>query len=73
MPRVNRLIKKDPREVELLQRIGAAQAATGLSCKEICRRAGLQYETFRLHYRNPGQMRRFEEWAFLDTCERLTG
>ena len=72
MPRVNKLIKKDPREIELLQRIGAAQAATGLSLKAICRQANLKYETFRVHYRNPGQMRHFEEWAFLDACKQLT-
>ena len=73
MPKVSRLIKQDPREIELLRELGAAQAATGLSCREICRRAGIKYDTFIHHRRNPGQMRFFERWAFLDTCEKLIG
>lgn len=73
MPRIKPLIRQDPREKEMLQTLGAAQAATGKSYKEICERAGIQYNAFMLHKRNPKQMRHGEYWRFLDTCARLTG
>ena len=73
MPRVNSLVRKDRRETELAGDIARLQGMTGLSFKELCKKAGINYETFMRHRKNIKQMRYGELWRFTDACKREIG
>lgn len=70
MPRVNRLIRQDPRAVELRGEIAKLQGMTGKSFKELCRKADLEYGTFMAHRVDIENMRMGEIWKFKDVCEK---
>ena len=73
MPRVNKLIRPDLRELQLVGDIGRFQKMTGMSFKQLCKKAGVQYETFMRHLKNPRTMRYGEYWQFVDACKREIG
>lgn len=73
MPKVKPLTTRPEWEINLLREIGAAQAMTGESYKEICKRAGLTYDTFMSHMQNPYMMRHGESNTFIETCNKLIG
>ena len=73
MPRVNRLVKKDRREAELAGDIARMQGMTGLSFKQLCKKAGINYETFMRHRKDIRQMRYGEIWRFMDACRKEVG
>ena len=73
MPRVKTLVKRPEWETELLGKLGEAQARTGKTCKAICAVAGVQYDTFVAHRRNPQMMRMGEYHDFMEACKKLEG
>lgn len=73
MPRTKQLTARPQWALEKLEKLGGAQAQTGLSYRQICKKAGIGYDTFVSHKRNLGMMRFWEYYAFLEECERLIG
>lgn len=73
MPKVKPLTSRPEWERRLLIEIGGAQAQTGKNYKEICKIAGLKYETFIKHLHSPGMMRHGESGTFLETCQKIIG
>ena len=71
MPRVNQLIRQDPRAAELRGEIARLQGMTGKSYKELCRIANLEYGTFMAHKITIENMRMGELWKFRDACEKI--
>jgi len=73
MPRVKPLTVRPKWEEDMLKEMAAAYVMTGLTVKEICRRGGIKYETFRRHMKEPSMMRFGEYHAFIETCEKIRG
>lgn len=73
MPRCKSLVRKDRRETDLAGDIARLQGMTGQSFRQLCKKAGINYETFMRHRKNIKQMRYGEVWKFTDTCKREIG
>jgi len=71
MPKVKPLIKKDPREVNVLSEIGATLATLGVSRKELAQRCGMKPSTLNLRMHDIASMRLGELWAIQDLREKM--
>ena len=70
MPRVNPLIKPDPRSVAVLEEIGGTMAAMHLTQNELARRTGMSPATLCNRMKNIGDMRLSEYWRIQDVRKK---
>lgn len=63
-------VSKDPREVEILEEIGATLMALGVSQKELARRAKINPSTLNARMHDIGSLRLSELWAIRDVKKR---
>ena len=66
MPRVNPLIKPDPRSVAVLEEIGGTMAVMRISQNELARKVGISPATLSGRLKDIGNMRLSEYWRIQD-------
>lgn len=70
MPRVNPLIKQDPRATAVLEEIGGTLAAMHITQNELARRTGMSPATLSNRMKNIGDMRLSELWRIQDVRKK---
>lgn len=70
MPRVNPLIKQDPRATAVLEEIGGTLAAMHITQNELARRTGMSPATLSNRLKNIGDMRLSELWRIQDVRKK---
>ena len=63
MPRVKPLIRQDPKEAEVLSRVGGIMAAKHLTQDALAKKIGVSPATMSGRMKNIGSMRLSELWA----------
>ena len=71
MPKVKALIRRDPRETEVILEILGVLAAAKIDRKELAKLTGINISTLNLRMRDVGSMRLSELWKIQDVRKRV--